>query len=868
MELLPLKRMFDRIEIARSDSDSTFFMELLYCGEMITKLVGLGLIAAIENDRNRDKYRHLYSLVRSDGIGEWARTIDEVLVGPTSQNLASGAFTERNELTQKVKQDTWQYMAVEELHRCLKTIDRSCEDLPARIDGKKWFEYFARLRNKTRGHGAILSERSSQLAEYLEISIRIFSENLSLFQRQWAYMHRNLSGKYRVTKLSPEADEFDYLKSTTEYNIPNGVYVFIDKPCLVELIDSSVDAVDFYFPNGGFRAKNFEMLSYITGNILSLPNDSYLLPVEELPASETDGIGLLEIQGNCFGNLPPVPSGYISRISLETELYQHLINDRHPLITLVGRGGIGKTSLALRVLHQVSETDRFSTIVWFSSRDIDLLDSGAKMVKPQILTISEVAKEYFRLIGPEGHSKKDFNPVEHLSKEFTASSIGPTLFVFDNFETVSSPAELYSWIDTYIRLPNKALITTRFRDFKGDYPIDITGMTKPEYIKLVKTTSDKLGISHLITQEYEDELYRDSDGHPYVVKILLGEIAKAGSRRNAERIVAGRDDILDALFERTYSSLTPIAQRIFLTISNWRSTVPQLAIEAVLLRTWTEEKVDVESAVDELSRSSFVEILSSEEDQELFLSIPLAAAIFGKKKLSVSPLKSAVEADTQMIQYFGATQITDVRHGMAPRIKRLFQNISRNISASLVTLGDYMPMLQFIARKYPPAWLGIADLIQENGDESVGTNEKDALFLYLENTTSHELDSVVWDRLTFIFEEQGDWEGLAHSLVERCQLPDVPFYSISNAANKINKLFSSGHLTLDNDEKQILLTRLASVMEERIQEADATDCSRLAWLNVHIHNREKAITIAELGLRLEPSNPYCNNIITRMTEPA
>jgi hypothetical protein len=40
---------------------------------------------------------------------------------------------------------------------------------------------------------------------------------------------------------------------------------------------------------------------------------------------------------------------------------------------------------------------------------------------------------------------------------------GPFLFVFDNFETVVSPGEAFAWIDTYIRSPNKALITTRIR---------------------------------------------------------------------------------------------------------------------------------------------------------------------------------------------------------------------------------------------------------------------------------------------------------------------------------------------------------------------------------------------------------------------
>ena len=36
---------------------------------------------------------------------------------------------------------------------------------------------------------------------------------------------------------------------------------------------------------------------------------------------------------------------------------------------------------------------------------------------------------------------------------------------------------MYNWIDSFIRLPNKALITIRYRDFKGDYPLEVIGMS-------------------------------------------------------------------------------------------------------------------------------------------------------------------------------------------------------------------------------------------------------------------------------------------------------------------------------------------------------------------------------------------------------
>ena|ERR1035437_1110132 len=113
--------------------------------------------------------------------------------------------------------------------------------------------------------------------------------------------------------------------------------------------------------NGGFNGKQFEMLSYITGERSLSDASPFLDPPGPLPLSETQGLGNLEVQGTCFGNLPPKPAAYIARAELESELGELLRDSHHTIVTLHGMGGIGKTSLALTVLHSLTSTDRFCT---------------------------------------------------------------------------------------------------------------------------------------------------------------------------------------------------------------------------------------------------------------------------------------------------------------------------------------------------------------------------------------------------------------------------------------------------------------------------------------------------------------------------
>lgn len=854
----PIDQMMERVR-TNGDSDSTLFQELLICAEFFTKLTVLSLVASIEDDRDNHRYRYMHALVRASGIGSWVTVMDDIFTSPASQEIPASFLDVHRAFTERVGKDRWQYEAVRELRNVLSGIDATDTPLSKKTDLRSWFRTFAHLRNKTRGHGAITPATCARLAPYLRNSLELQIKNNPIFRLPWAYLHQNLSGKYRVVHLAGDLTAFENLKTVAAINgehYPNGIYFSSGKLRYAELIRSDIDVTDFFVPNGGFNGKTYELHSPISDSRLNESAEPYLLPPTDRPASETDGARKLEIRGNAFSNLPEVPSGYVRRENLENEVRERLLDDRHPIITLVGRGGIGKTSLVLTILHGISETRRYESIVWFSARDIDLTSSGPKAVQPRTLTEKEICQEYSDLISSLGEKPNKYRMVRDMRSEDKVAR----LFVFDNFETVRSPIDLYQWIDMNIRLPSKAVITSRFRDFKADFPIEVHGMEYSESIELIRRTASSLGIRELVRTQ-EETITEESEGHPYIIKIILGEIADKGRFGRPSRILARKDDILDALFERTYDNLSLLAQRIFLTLSGWRSTVPQLALEAVV--HWrTSEGVYPESAVDELVRMSLIERFSVSNEGDV-LAVPVTAALFGKKKLAVSEQLELIRDDINFLQQLLPAANRNIRTGSHERIKSMFRKVAVRIGDEDLSLDEIRPMLEFIARSYPEAWLFFADLESEVNDNP--KSEAKYVRRFLEQKPDGVEARNAWQRLLHICRRMDDVVGVCNAFLKGAAIQEPDLYEISRVANYVN-----GNLELrselDPTQRGALLSPIANLMERHRDQAAADDLSRLAWLYLNSGNERAALRAAEYGLRAEPGNVHCTRLVDRLTE--
>jgi len=122
MRNLIVDRVLERASSAKSESDFTYFFSLLLLGEAISKTVVAGLLAALADDPDRNRYRLEHKLVRADGIGEWAQALEDALIGPASQLLFLDARAEQMELTRNCRRGDWQYEAVAQLKRALKVL--------------------------------------------------------------------------------------------------------------------------------------------------------------------------------------------------------------------------------------------------------------------------------------------------------------------------------------------------------------------------------------------------------------------------------------------------------------------------------------------------------------------------------------------------------------------------------------------------------------------------------------------------------------------------------------------------------------------------------------------------------------------------
>jgi hypothetical protein len=158
----------------------------------------------------------------------------------------------------------------------------------------------------------------------------------------------------------------------------------------------------------------------------------------------------------------------------------------------------------------------------------------------------------------------------------------------------------------------------------------------------------------------------------------------------------------------------------------------------------------------------------------------------------------------------------------------------------------------------------LSQLWAESRQDPGSAKTKDALMRYLEVTPpTAEGQMVAWQKIADLSRKERDWLGFVNAIVHIAELPGADLATISSAVNTFNSV--NRELESDPDQKRTFARRLVAIMEPKIAEGDALDCSRLAWLFLQVGDRARARDVVQCGLKLDPEHDHCRKLEGRLT---
>jgi hypothetical protein len=713
------------------------------------------------------------------------------------------------------------------------------------------------VRNKTKAHGAFGPDFFLEAnPNYLQL-VQILVDSCPFFSSDWLHLSVRLAkGNVRGVRLQGPAAVYMRDSEAEEFRPSEpGIYVVPGQTrrayWVGDLLRSNLEGSEFHFPNGGYKGDgSAEFIDFATGRTLSIHMPSLSLPPAPLPPSETEGLRELDIQSNVFGNLPAPPNNYVQRPKIQAELEARLLDHNHTIITLHGRGGIGKTWLALHVAHKISSSTPcpFEAIVWFSARDVDLRAAGPAPVRPSVTDLAAICRSY-GILFDRACTEEAF--AEILRKPDDGSGKG-RLLIFDNFETLDDARGAHQFLDTHTHLPNKVLITSRERAFKADYPIEVRGMEFDEATSMLCINARELGIEDLLTDEIVRSIYEFTDGHPYVMRLVLGEIAKERRYVPPKSLLPRRLDIVQAVFERSFNKLSDAGRWVFLLVGNWKSRVPELA----LLVVCSQRGLDVESGIEECLRLSLIEREELADGQPCYRA-PELARLFARKKLQSDFDRFSIEEDIEILRRFGVISPSESRGLAQPDLIERFLTWARkeaSLNPSIAPRFD--SLLLIVAELWPSAWNDLVEFRMAHGG--------DIDYVLRRLVEERPFDKGAWLKRANYARSAGDEQTYIACLLSAVDADPRDIELIRDAAYQLCKYVDAHKYEIPEARRGIYVAGLRAHMEEITDQLDATGLSRLAWLFVLEGNEVKGLEYAKRGAQKDPTNEHCNRIIERL----
>ena len=283
------------------------------------------------------------------------------------------------------------------------------------------------------------------------------------------------------------------------------------------------------------------------------------------------------------------------------------------LIAVDGIGGIGKTTLATKVVTSDEVWLRFERVLWVSAKQEYW--NGSKIVKKQVaLSEKDLAGQLLNQLGLE---IPDSQNELFLTLTNTLKSAA-YLVVIDNLETVRDYETLLP-LARNIANPSKVLITSRhsLRGHSDIRSLTVGELSFDDAVMLVKQDAVRRGMPEFeqaSNTEFE-AIYEAVGGNPLALKLIVGQLSVLPLSLVIENLKQAQGQDVDALYNFIYwqawELLDAASQKVFLVMPiMYNNTADEFT------ETLREiEPAQIQAALQLLVRLSLIQVSGDLDDR-------------------------------------------------------------------------------------------------------------------------------------------------------------------------------------------------------------------------------------------------------------
>lgn len=331
--------------------------------------------------------------------------------------------------------------------------------------------------------------------------------------------------------------------------------------------------------------------------------------------------------GGTLNNLPSPDyddTGFFPRPMLEADLKKKLLG-RHPVITVLGEGGNGKSALALQTLYGLVESNDhdFDAIVWVSAKSARLNVAEIVRIEDAIADSVGLFAEVADLMEPGSES-----PIERVRKLLAENKV---LLAIDNLETVLD-ADIKSFADD-VPGESKLLFTSRV-PLGADLSVNVDPFSPNEARGFLKRLAEAYDIDALKSMKSSHvEMHMERLKHkPLLVKwFALG----VHSGLSAERITSQPEVALRYCMENVFEQLSQESKEMLSVLA----AVPRPVSAGIVQYITNITAPTIERCLAELLRFALIQSSPGTEVEPSFQVKPFARAYI-TKVLRQSPAAS------------------------------------------------------------------------------------------------------------------------------------------------------------------------------------------------------------------------------------